>query len=73
MGSAGESTMKERRTLIVRAVLKSQCFAFSDNPRECVKAVFPISGTFGRTALIMGIGDEVSISMKVSKISTNSP
>lgn len=49
---------------MVKVVRRSQCFEFSDNPRVCVNAVFPISGTFGRTAfsaLMTGIGEEVSI------------
>jgi len=71
MGSGGESTMKERRTLTVRAVRKSQCFEFSDNPRVCVKAVFPINGTLGNIALMIGIGEEVSISMSGLKPSMN--
>lgn len=58
--------MNDRRTLTVRAVRRSQCFEFSDSPRECVKAVFPMSGTLGRIALMMGIGDDVSMSMKFS-------
>jgi hypothetical protein len=61
MGDGGESIMKDRITLTVRVVRRSQYFEFSDNPRVWYKAVFPINGTLGSTALMMGIGDEVSI------------
>lgn len=53
--------MKERITLTVSAVRRSQYLDGSDSPRVWYKAVFPISGTLGNTARIMGIGDEVSI------------
>lgn len=53
--------MKERKTLIISAVRRSQCFECSEKPKVWDTAVFPISGTFGRRAFVMGIGLEVSI------------
>jgi len=53
-GSGGESTMKDRRILMINSVLKSQCFECSENPKVWEIAVFPIKGTFGSMALNSG-------------------
>ena len=53
--------MKERKTFIVSAVRRSQCLECSENPRVWETAVFPISGTLGRRAFAIGMGEELSI------------
>lgn len=57
----GESTMKERSTLTVRVVRRSQNLEFSDIPRVWYNVVLPINGTLGSTALMIGMGDDVSM------------
>lgn len=57
--------MKERSTLTVRAVRRSQCLECSESPRVWYRAVLPIKGILGKIALTMGIGDEVSILFEI--------
>lgn len=52
--------MKERITLTVRAVRRSQTLDCSDSPRVWYIAVLPTRGSLGKAALMYGMGFEVT-------------
>mgnify|MGYP003662967874 CR=1 FL=1 len=58
--------MKERRTLIISSVRRSQYWECSEKPNVCEMAVLPMRGTLGRMAFNMGSGD-VSMVMFCSR------